>query len=203
MSSVAAKAQKTQTQKRNQEMIKLTGSVSLHKLPHAEAMRLMNVFKILDNENTGYLDKENLVVFFRAMGWVWSDDEMESAILSSLGGGKRQSALIEMKQKWSAVEVLRMADTFYRERFSMNRDKQNVVSTFTSFDDPEKDGLHIMRADLQKIMGHEKISDMNMLLETLEYERKQLGFELDEIGQRMANYLDFPFQPEFDNAVSI
>ena len=70
MSSVAAKAQKTQTQKRNQEMIKLTGSVSLHKLPHAEAMRLMNVFKILDNENTGYLDKENLVVFFRAMGWV-------------------------------------------------------------------------------------------------------------------------------------
>ena len=95
-----------------------------------------------------------------------------------------------------------MADRFYKDRFDVKRDKQGVLDSFTSFSDPEGD-VHMMRADLQKILGNDQIPKMDRLLLDLGYERKQLGFELDEIGERMADFLDEPFQPEFTDRVAI
>jgi hypothetical protein len=202
--SVPGPHRRSKAKKKDPTLVKAIGSVSLQKLPQEEAMKLLEVFMILDSGKTGFLDKDNLVIFFRSMGWVWSDDEVEMAVLASLGGGKRESMahLVEKKQKWSMPEVLRMADRFYKDRFDVKRDKQGVLDSFTSFSDPEGD-VHMMRADLQKILGNDQIPKMDRLLLDLGYERKQLGFELDEIGERMADFLDEPFQPEFTDRVAI
>merc|ERR1739848_686749 len=133
--------------------------------------------------------------------------QMESAMLTSIGGssGKRESvcAVFEKKQKWSAQEVLRMADTFNHERFNVEKDKKEVVDTFLTFSDPDKDGTHMMRADLQKILSSEGIAKINMMLECLGYDQKALTFELDEIDERMADLLDEPCRPEFADLLAV
>jgi Ca2+-binding EF-hand superfamily protein len=191
--------------KKNAELVKLISTVSVKNIPLEDAITLMTAFKILDTENSGFLDKESIVIFFRAMGWVWSDEQMESAMLTSIGGGKRESIshLFEKKHKWSAQEVLRMADTFHHDRFSVDRDKKDCVDTFLTFADDDKDGNHMMRADLQKILAGGEISKMNMMLEFLGYDQKTLTFELDEIGGRMADLLDEPSRPEFIDLLTI
>ena len=77
------------------------------------------------------------------------------------------------------------------------------VDTFLTFADDDKDGTHMMRADLQKILANEGISKMNMMLEFLGYDQKTLTFELDEIGERMADLLDEPSRPEFHDLLTI
>jgi len=171
---------------RSTERSRWLQSLALKNLTLDEAELMFTTFQVLDLDEsgkpTGLLDASKAFIWFRALGWVWSDDELTSVLFPT---GPTD------KEKFSAVELLRAADAHANERYKKDRDAEAVRETFKVFD---FDGTGmVMRADIYKELALCNpplgAAECNLMLETLGYPSNVLTLNAKEIAGRITECL--------------
>jgi Ca2+-binding EF-hand superfamily protein len=168
---------------RNVERLRWLQGLALKNISQDDAELMLTTFEVLDfddetdKEYTGYLSQEKAHVWFRSLGWVWSDEELGHVLNAS-----------KHEKGYSAAELLRAADQHAEERYSADRDFDKVYESFQVFD---TDAGNIMRADIMKELAKCKLSsqECNVWLETLGYPNIQLSLNTKELTMRIADCL--------------
>jgi len=173
---------------RSTERSRWLQSLALKNLTLDEAELMYTTFQVLDMDESGkpqgLLDASKAFIWFRSLGWVWSDDELTSVLFP----GERTAT---EKEKFSAVELLRAADAHANERYKRERDAEAVWDTFKVFD---FDGTGmVMRADIYKELALCNpplgAAECNLMLETLGYPSNVLTLNAKEIAGRITECL--------------
>jgi Ca2+-binding EF-hand superfamily protein len=169
---------------------KLLHSMQLKSISTEDASVLHTVFFVLDMDEDGFLSTEEAYTWFRASGWAWSDEQLETAL--KRGGDKEQ---------WGVVELMRIADSHKLERFELERDQAKIQDTFSVLDFDKHGSL--MRADLHKFLSsYCNPQECNRMLDTLGYQSNALTFSVDELVSRTAAQLNEPRTREFVESLS-
>lgn len=148
------------------------------------------VEQVISQKMKGYLTQKEAFTWFRSLGWVWSDEQLVACMKREVTlvkvdvpvfvEGKQNAKSTRTVEGYSVAALLRLADTYYPERFNIAReeDRDLVRKTFDVF---SKDGT-IMRADLVKVLTDLKATpdDINMMLEELRYKSSALTFKIDD-----------------------
>jgi Ca2+-binding EF-hand superfamily protein len=173
---------------RSTERSRWLQSLALKNLTLDEAELMYTTFQVLDMDESGkpqgLLDASKAFIWFRSLGWVWSDDELTSVLFPGERGASE-------KEKFSAVELLRAADAHANERYKRDRDAEAVWDTFKVFD---FDGTGmVMRADIYKELALCNpplgAAECNLMLETLGYPSNVLTLNAKEIAGRITECL--------------
>jgi hypothetical protein len=168
---------------RNVERLRWLQQQCLKNISQDDAELMLTTFEVLDydeeteKEYTGYLSQEKAYVWFRSLGWVWSDEDLQHVLNAS-----------KHEKGFSCAELLRAADQHAEERFNTRRDSGRVYESFQVFD---TDAGNIMRADIMKELAKCKLSsqECNIWLETLGYPNIQLSLNTKELTGRIAECL--------------
>jgi Ca2+-binding EF-hand superfamily protein len=168
---------------RNVERLRWLQGLALKHISQDDAELMLTTFEVLDydedteKEYTGYLSQEKAYVWFRSLGWVWSDDELAHVLNAT-----------KNEKGYSAAELLRTADQHAEDRYSADRDSSKVYESFQVFD---TEAGNIMRADIMKELAKCKLTsqECNVWLETLGYPNIQLSLNTKELTSRIADCL--------------
>jgi Ca2+-binding EF-hand superfamily protein len=168
---------------RNVERLRWLQGLALKNISQDDAELMLTTFEILDYDEetekdyTGYISMEKAYVWFRSLGWVWSDEELQHV----LNAAKHEKG-------FSAAELLRAADQHAEERYNSDRDSGKVSESFEVFD---TEAGNIMRADIMKELAKCKLTshECNTWLETLGYPNIQLSLNTKELTTRIAECL--------------
>jgi Ca2+-binding EF-hand superfamily protein len=170
---------------------KILMSLQLKAVPMEDAHLLYTAFSVLDEDGDDLLGLEDAYTWFRATGWAWTDERLESALQGIGQDGK----------KFSVTELLRCADAHYAERFEIERDQGKVTDCFATFDFDNHGSL--MRADLHKYLSSQcGPAECNQMLEAIGYPNNALTFTVEELARRMGNQLNEPRTPAFANQIN-
>jgi hypothetical protein len=168
---------------RNVERLRWLQGLALKNLSMDEAELMLTTFEMLDNDETsnkqpdGHLMKEKAFIWFRVLGYVWTDDELHHNLNMDRG-----------IEQFTCAELLRTADQHYDDRYRADRDAEKVAESFKVFE-TEKD--QILRADIYKELAKCKLgtAECNLWLDTLGYPGIQLSINTRELVERITDCL--------------
>jgi len=137
-------------------------------------------------EEESKIDKEDVVMWFRAMGWIWSDEQVFKAIDLYKKVGDP-----EAETRYSFADLLRCADGNMRARFTYTADRvkevENIVAVFA-----DKSTGSLMRSDLQRnlltgnALGKCEDGEVQAMFEKLEYGPNNLTFKVADMTEKLA-----------------
>jgi len=168
---------------RNVERMRWLQGLALKNLSMDEAELMLTTFEVLDADESngqqprGHLPTEKACIWFRVLGWVWTDEEIHSNL--NMGRGITT---------FTCAELLRTADQHVEDRYRADRDAEKVAESFKVFE-MEKD--QILRADIYKELAKCKLgtAECNLWLDTLGYPGIQLSLNTRELVERITDCL--------------
>merc|ERR1719473_787289 len=126
---------------------KTLANLGAQHLDERDQQQLSNCLTVLADPGEDQIDAENVPIFFRAMGWIWSDAQIAAALRRRL----------PLEGKFSFMELMRCADVHAKERFGVptvsDQAKAEVKNILDVFDFNQPPNGRIMRADSQKYLG--------------------------------------------------
>jgi Ca2+-binding EF-hand superfamily protein len=122
--------------------LKAIGALQLKHISVQEGMNWFTCFAVLDDNDDQHITEEQAIVWFRALGWVWSRERIANMMVN------RQND----EGLFSYWELIKVADINYEMRFNQENeaDMEEVEHMYSVFDYDQHGSL--MRSDLVKLV---------------------------------------------------
>jgi Ca2+-binding EF-hand superfamily protein len=167
--------------------LKAISSLQLKNVSAQEGMNWYTCFAVLDEDGDHHITEDQAIVWFRALGWIWSRERIANMMVN------RQND----EGTFSFWELIKVADINYEMRFDRDNEKDmtEITDVYKVFDYDQHGSL--MRSDLMKMITQDEHGNalpddektywsdlLTNFLDSLSFANHTVTFDIKELAHR-------------------